>query len=108
MDRGGGASQIVDLVGLEIERKRHIVPDHFKTMMIEHALDVTTCSGEIIIDANDAGALLEQTLAEVGAEKSGASSDQHTRFEVQPQSPRGIGLIQLSPGHLNKSADLST
>jgi hypothetical protein len=50
----------------------------------------------------------QQTLAEVGAEKSGASSDQHTRFEVQPQSPRGIGLIQLSPGHLNKSADLST
>jgi hypothetical protein len=58
-------------------------------MMIEHALDVTTCSGEIIIDADDIGALLEQTLAQMRAEKSGSSSDQHTRFEVQPQSPRG-------------------
>jgi hypothetical protein len=60
------------------------VPDDFKTMMIEHALDVTPRSGEIIIDADDIGALLEQTLAEMRAEKSGSSSDQHTRFEVQP------------------------
>jgi len=84
MDGGCGAGQVVDLIGLKIERKRYIVPDDFKTMMIEHALDVTPRSGEIIIDANDIGALLEQTFAEVGAEKSGSSSDQHTRFEVQP------------------------
>jgi len=84
MDGGCGAGQVVDLIGLKIERKRYIVPDDFKTMMTEHALDVTPRSGEIIIDANDIGALLEQTFAEVGAEKSGSSSDQHTRFEVQP------------------------
>lgn len=87
MDGGGGAGQIVDLIGLKIKRKRYIVPDDFKTMMIEHALDVTTRPGEIIIDADDIGALLEQTFAEMGTEKSGSSSDQDTRFEMQPQSP---------------------
>ena len=42
VDGGGGAGQVVDLVGLKVERKRHVMPDDFKTMMIEHALDVTT------------------------------------------------------------------
>src|SRR5262245_56244249 len=83
MNGGGGAGQVVDLIGLEIERKRHIVPDNLKAMMIEHALDVTTCPGEIIIDADDIGALLEQTLAEVRAEKSGPSGNYDTCFEVQ-------------------------
>ena len=63
VDRGGRAgqvksSQVVDLVGFEIERKRHVMPDDFKTMIIEHALDVTTCSGEIIVDADEISALL--------------------------------------------------
>jgi len=34
------------------------MPDDFKTMIIEHALDVTTCSGEIIVDADEISALL--------------------------------------------------
>ena len=107
MDRRGGAGQVVDLVGLEIERERHIVPDDFKTMMIEHALDVTTCAGEIIIDADDIGALLEQTLAEMGAEKSGSSGDYDTRFEMQ-FNLRRLGLIQFSLAPQIKPADLTT
>ena len=59
------------------------MPDDFETMMIEHALDVAPCAGEIIIDTDDIGALLEQTLAQMRAEKSGAASDQHTRFQMQ-------------------------
>jgi hypothetical protein len=43
MDGGGGTGQILDLVGFDVERKGDIVPDDFKTMVIEHALDVTTC-----------------------------------------------------------------
>ena len=75
MDRGGRTSQVVDLIGLKIERKRYIVPDNFKTMMIEHALDVTTGPGEIIVDADDISAPFEQALAQMRAEKSGSASD---------------------------------
>jgi hypothetical protein len=97
MDGRGGAGQVVDLIGLKIERKRYIVPDDFKTTMIEHALDVTTGSSKIIIDANDIGALLEQTFAEVGTEKSGSSGDQHARLEVQRQSPLGWAQLPSTP-----------
>jgi hypothetical protein len=71
MDRGGWAGQVIDLVGFDIERKGDVVPNDFKTMVIEHTLDVATRAREIIIHAEDIRALLEQTLAKVGAEKSG-------------------------------------
>ena len=45
-----------------------------KTMVVKHALDVA-CAGKIIVDADNIGALLEQALAKVGAEKSGAAGD---------------------------------
>jgi hypothetical protein len=51
------------------------VPDDFETMIIEHSFDVAPRPGEIIIDADYICALLEQTLAQVRAEKSGSSSD---------------------------------
>jgi hypothetical protein len=75
VDGGGGTGQIIDLIGFDIERKSHIVPDHLETVMIEHALDVAPCAGEIIVDANDVGTLLEQALAKMRAEKSSTSSD---------------------------------
>jgi hypothetical protein len=51
--------------------------------MIEHPLNIAPRTGEIIIDADDISTLLKQTLAQMRAEKSGATSDQHTRFEMQ-------------------------
>jgi hypothetical protein len=83
MDRGGWAGQVIDLVGFNIERKGNVVPDDFKITVIEQALEVTTRASEIIVNANDVRPMLEQTLAEMGAEKSGASSNQYTRFKVQ-------------------------
>jgi hypothetical protein len=48
VDGGGGTGQIIDLIGFDIERKSHIVPDHLEAMMIEHALDIAPCAGEIL------------------------------------------------------------
>jgi hypothetical protein len=107
MDGRGGAGQVVDLIGLKIERKRYIVPDDFKTTMIEHALDVTTGSSKIIINANDVGGLLEQTFAEVGAEKSSSSGDQHTGLEVQRQSPSGWAQLPSTPKQVSRSVNIA-
>src|SRR5262249_2201683 len=63
MDRGSWAGQVIDLVGFNIERKGDVVPDDFKTAVVEQALEVTTRSGEIIVNANDVRPLLEQALA---------------------------------------------
>ena len=58
-----------------IERKCHVVANDFKPMVVKHALDVAPCTSEIIIDADDIGALFDQALAEMRAEKSGPSSN---------------------------------
>ena len=88
MDRGGGTGQIIDLISLDIERKCHVVADDFKPMIPEHDLDIAARASEIIINADDIGARLEQALAQVGAQKSGAASNQYTSFEVQVESPQ--------------------
>jgi hypothetical protein len=44
-------------------------------------------ASEIVVNADDVRPLLEQTVAQVGAEKSGSSSDQDTSFEMQLNLP---------------------
>ena len=86
MDRRRGTGQIVDLIDLDVEREGHVVTDELEAMMIEHPVDIATRPGEIVVDADDAGAALEQSLAQVRAEKPGAARDQHAFFEVHPRS----------------------
>jgi hypothetical protein len=83
----GGTGQIINLIRLDIERKCYVVSDYLKTMMIKHRLDVSPRSGEIIIDANDIGALVEQLLTQMGTEKSGSSRNQRARFKMQLRIP---------------------
>src|SRR5205807_3691118 len=53
VDRRSWASEIVNLVDLHIKRKRDIMPDHLKMFVIEQMLDVASCAGEKIVDADD-------------------------------------------------------
>ena len=59
-------------------------------------VDIAPRAGEIIIDADDAGAGVKQTLAEMRAEKSGAAGDQYALFEVHAHSlpPRAPLIAQ--------------
>jgi len=82
MNRRGGAGQIVDLIDLDIERERYVMTGQLEAMMVEHAVDIAPGAGEIIIGADNAGAALEQALAQVRAEKPGAPGHQHAFFQV--------------------------
>jgi len=53
VDRRSWVSEIVKLVDLHIKRKRDIMPDHLKMLVIEQMLDVASCAGEKIVDADD-------------------------------------------------------
>ena len=86
VDRRGRAGQIVDLVDLDIERKRHVVADQLEAMVIERCVDIAPRAGEIVVDADDAGALFQQPLAQVRAEKSGAAGYQHAGFKMHVRS----------------------
>ena len=52
VNRRGGAGQIVDLVDLDIERKRHVVAQQLEAMVIEDAVDIAPRAGEEIIGAD--------------------------------------------------------
>ena len=51
MNWRGRACQIVDLVDLDIERKRHVMTDQFKMFVVEQVLDILPIAGEEIVDA---------------------------------------------------------
>ena len=51
MNWRGRACQIVDLIDLDIERKRHVVTDQFKMFVVEQVLDIPPVTGEEIVDA---------------------------------------------------------
>ena len=70
MDRRGRAGQIEDLVYLDIERKRHVMPQQLEAMMIEDAVQIAPSTREKIIGANYACALFNQTFAKVRTKKS--------------------------------------
>src|SRR5438477_11499143 len=87
MDRRGWTSEVVDLIGLDIERKGHIVADQIEAVVVDHAIDVAACAGEKVIAADEVGAILEQTLAQMRAEKSGTAGHNYTGFEMHSPTP---------------------
>ena len=50
MDGTGRAGEIVDLVNLDIERKRYLVAEGLEIRIIQQTQDVLTRSGEEVID----------------------------------------------------------
>jgi hypothetical protein len=87
MDRRGGTCQVVNLIDLQVERKGHVMADDLESTMVNDAFDVATCASKIIIDTDDISPLVEQTLTQMGAEKSGSARHQYPRLKMQCSSP---------------------
>jgi hypothetical protein len=65
------AGKVVDLVNLDIERERHIVPHEFKSMVIKQMIDIPLGTGEEIVDTDDVPAIRDQAFTEMRTEKAG-------------------------------------
>jgi hypothetical protein len=76
VDRRRRAGQVVDLVHLDIEGEGHVVPHHLEQAMVAQVFDVPLGAGEVVVDAQDFVARLQQALAQVGADEAGAARDQ--------------------------------
>ena len=90
VDRRGGAGEIEDLVDFDVERKRHVVTHQLEIVVVEQVIDIAPRAGEIIVDAQHAGAALEQAVAKVRAEKSGAPGHQHACFEMHTRNSQKL------------------
>lgn len=106
VDGRSRASEVVDLLDLGIERKRHVVAHELEVVVIEQVVDIAFRAGEEVVDANDVRAIREQAIAEVRAEEAGAASNQYARFKMHvPQSLNYARSIQRPSAHCTLRPD---
>ena len=65
----------------------NIVPQQFKTLVIEQMLDVVPSAGEEIIHAEHLAAALQELLAEMRAEKSSSARNKDAFLKMLQQNP---------------------
>jgi hypothetical protein len=91
VDRRSGTGEIVDLVDLDIERKRHIVAQEFEARIGVEMVDIALRAGEEIVEAQHFVAFGKQPVRQVRAEEAGATGDKDTLAAVH-QSRHVIDL----------------
>jgi len=74
--RRGRAGEIVDLVHLDIERHRHVMAHQLKVRPSEKMRDIVLGAGKEVIEAKDIVAAFHQSVAEMRAEKAGATGNE--------------------------------
>ena len=82
MDRRSGAREIVYFIDLDMERIRHVVPQQFEVPVRQQVLDILSRASEKIVNAQNLAPGLEQALAQVGSQKSGAAGDKDSPFQM--------------------------
>jgi hypothetical protein len=83
---GRRAGEIVDLVDLHIERKRHVVTHQLEAFDAEQMRDVAFGAGEEVVDTDKVGAALQQALAQMRPEEAGPTGHQNALFEMHARS----------------------
>src|SRR6476661_8526742 len=76
------AREIVDLIDLQIERKRHVVTLQLKALVMQQMLNISTATAEKIVDANNVGSCRQQPLTQVRAQESRAACHQDPLFQM--------------------------
>ena len=77
VDRRGRAGQVPDFVDFQEQRKSHVVAHEFEARMGVQMLDIALGAGEQIVHAQHfVVRILQQAIAQVRAQKTGAAGDQ--------------------------------
>jgi hypothetical protein len=61
------------------------VADEIEAVVVDDPIDVAAGTGEKVIDADEVGAVFEQALAQMRAEKSGTAGHNHACFKMHYQ-----------------------
>jgi hypothetical protein len=93
MNGAGRAGEIPDLVDFDKQRKGHIVSKEFEAGVADQMSDVSLLPGEQIVHAQDIVTGLQQAIAKMGSQKSGAAGDQGPVFKQG--ADRGHGRRSL-------------
>ena len=91
------ASQIEDLIDLDEEREGDVVAQQLEAFVVEKVLDVASCAGKEVVDAEHLAAALKQPVGEVRPEEAGATRDENSSLEVHTAT-RLRGSYVQGPG----------
>ena len=70
--------KIIYFVALYVERKSHIMPDHFKFGIVQQFVNIAFAAGKKIVHANNFIARIEQFFAQGTAEKTAAAGHKNS------------------------------
>ena len=90
MHRRRGAGEVVNLIHLNKERYRHIVPHQLKTRIVEQMADIVLGAREEVVDAQHVTARLNQPVAKVRSEKSSTTGYQHGLVHWLPSTQKAV------------------
>ena len=87
--RRGRAGEVVNLIHLKLEGLNHIVPHELKVRVAHQVQHIALTTREKVVHANDLVALVEQTLTQMGSQKTRTSGDQdsHAGNPSDPAPP---------------------
>ena len=66
----GWTGQVVDAINLNVKRECDVMSHQFKARMIQQVLHIALASREKIVDAEHVNAVLDQSIAQVGAKEA--------------------------------------
>src|SRR5262245_2191651 len=78
--RRGRASEIIDLVNLDIERKTDVMAGQLKARMREEVVNVAPRSGVEVVDAQDLVAARQQPFAQMRPDEPCSARDENAAF----------------------------
>jgi len=74
-DGRGRAGEVIDLVHLDIERERHVVPQHLEPLLAQQVLDVLSRTRVEVVDDQHLVTVGQQPADEMRADETGAAGD---------------------------------
>ena len=69
--------QVVDLVHLQIQGKRYVVPDEFEAGMVAQMVDVALAAGKQVIGTDHLVSQCQQLIAQVRPQEPGPAGNQY-------------------------------
>ena len=80
VDRRRRTGQVVNRIDLHIKRKGNVVANEFKIRIPYQRGDISFGTRVEIVDTEDIVSILEEALAEMGAQEPGPSCHEHVRL----------------------------
>ena len=95
--RRGRASEVVDLVDLDVEREAHVMTHKLETRMVVKVVDIAFGAGEKIVDAENFVPFREQPVDQMRSQETGATRNQNP-LALIVTAPHALPPVTITSG----------